>query len=86
MSTSEQNKSVMVSAIKVWFENRTIFVKLSDGRTVSAAVDSYPNLRKGTPAQWNAYELWNDGQWIHWEELDEDLSVEGFFNQDSEAA
>jgi len=24
------------------------------------------------------YELWKEGQWIHWEKLDEDLFAEGF--------
>jgi hypothetical protein len=24
------------------------------------------------------FELWNNGKWIHWEDLDEDLSAEGF--------
>lgn len=24
------------------------------------------------------YELWDNGRWIHWEDLDEDLSVENF--------
>ena len=76
----------MESANKVWFEHRTIYVELKDGRTVSAPVDRYPNLRKGEPEQWNNYELWNGGQWIHWEELDEDLSVEGFLKLDNEAA
>lgn len=86
MSTLELNKSDMVAVNKIWFEHRTINIELNDGRMVSAPVDNYPNLSKGSPAQWNNYELWNDGQWIHWEELDEDLSLEGFLKLNNEAA
>lgn len=63
---------------EVWFEGRNIFVRFSDGKTAEKPVDLYPNLRKGTPEQWLKYELWNGGRWIHWEELDEDLSAMGF--------
>ncbi len=68
----------MVTIKKVWFEDEKIFVDLSDGRTIGTPVSWYPNLSKGTPEQLAKYELWNEGQWIHWEELDEDLSAEGF--------
>jgi hypothetical protein len=66
---------------KVWFENRNIFVQLNDGSTINKPIDLYPNLRKGSPMQWNSFELWNDGRWIHWETLDEDLSLEGFLKK-----
>ena len=73
-----QSISDKLAIPKVWFEGREIFVQLNDGCTISKAVDLYPNLRKGTPVQWSEFELWNDGKWIHWEALDEDLSLEGF--------
>ena len=63
---------------KVWFEDRAIFVRLRGGQVKSKSIDLYPNLSKGSPQQWQHFELWNDGKWIHWEELDEDLSAEGF--------
>ena len=67
-----------LSVNKVWFEGEKIFVELNDGRIVVTPISWYPNLSKGTDAQRTKFELWNDGQWIHWEELDEDLSAEGF--------
>ncbi|HAL82332.1 MAG TPA: hypothetical protein DCO83_08925 [Mucilaginibacter sp.] len=33
---------------------------------------------KGTQTQINNYEIKGGGRWIHWEELDEDFSAEGF--------
>lgn len=63
---------------KVWFDDTRIFVELNDGAVVGAPIAWYPNLRKGTPEQWEKYEIWSDGTWLHWEELDEDLSADGF--------
>jgi len=68
----------MIYVEKVWFEGDKIFVQLNDGHIVGTPISWYPNLSKGTPEQRLNYELWNHGQCIHWEELDEDLSAEGF--------
>ena len=68
----------MVTVKRVWFEDDKIFVELNDSRIIGTPISWYPNLSKSTPEQLAQYELWNNGQWIHWEELDEDLSAEGF--------
>jgi hypothetical protein len=70
----------MVSAKSVWFQDKKIFIELNDGRVVGSPIDWYPNLKKGTLEQMKNYELWEDGKWIHWEDLNEDLSAEGFLN------
>ena len=63
---------------KVWFDETRIFVELTDRSVIGAPVAWYPNLRKGTPDQLKKYELWSNGTWLHWEDLNEDLSLEGF--------
>jgi hypothetical protein len=70
---------------KGMFETDKIFVELNDNRIIGTPISWYPNLSKGSGEQLSNYELWNDGQWIHWEELDEDLSAEGFLVFDKEA-
>ncbi len=70
----------MVSAKSVWFDNKRIFVELNDGRVIGTPVEWYPNFKKGTPEQMKQYELWRNGQWIHWEALNEDLSAERFLS------
>lgn len=70
----------MICVKKVWFEEDKIFVELNDGHIVGTPLDWYPNLSKGTPEQRLQYELWENGKWIHWEELDEDLSAHGFLD------
>ena len=68
----------MITIQKVWFVENKIFVELNDGRTIGTRISWYPNLKKGTKEQLEKYEVWNNGQWLHWEDLDEDLSAEGF--------
>lgn len=63
---------------KVWFNEHDIFVLFKDGREINASLGLFPRLKHATDSQRNHYELWNDGKWIHWEEIDEDLSAEGF--------
>lgn len=69
-----------LSVKKIEFEEGNICVLFTDGRTIKHPLSWYPQLLKGTEDQRLQYELWNDGKWIHWEALDEDLSAEGFLS------
>jgi hypothetical protein len=64
-------------AIKVTVTEDTLTVDLVDGRTLSVPLDWYPRLAHGTPAERDAWRLIGRGEGIHWELLDEDISVEG---------
>ena len=55
----------------------TLSVDLTDGRSVSVPLEWYPRLFHGTPAERQNCRLIGDGEGIHWEELDEDISIEG---------
>lgn len=52
-------------------------VDLTDGRTIIVPLMWYPRLWHGTPEERNHFEIIGDGAYIHWPELDEDLSVSG---------
>ena len=58
--------------------DHSLTISLSDGRTLTLPLDWYPRLKHGTPAERNSWRLIGDGVGIHWPQLDEDLSVEGF--------
>jgi hypothetical protein len=55
----------------------TLSVDLADGRTVAAPLAWFPRLLHGSPDQRNKWRLIGNGMGIHWEDLDEDVSVEG---------
>ena len=52
-------------------------VALSDGRVVSAPLSWFPRLVHATEEERNHWRLIGRGQGIHWDALDEDISVEG---------
>lgn len=57
------------------FDDDCMWVDLEDGRTIGIPLAWFPRLLHATPAQREAYELSRLG--LHWEELDEDISVTG---------
>lgn len=70
-----------VDVIKVWVDDRYVHIFTSDGIERKEAIDNYERLRFATSEQLQDFETDNIG--IHWPDLDEDLSYEGFFNKDS---
>jgi len=52
-------------------------VDLSDGQTISVPLTWFPRLVHATPGERKNWRLIGKGQGIHWEGLDEDISVEG---------
>jgi Protein of unknown function (DUF2442) len=52
-----------------------MWVELSDGRTLGVPLAWFPRLLRATPAEREQVELSRGG--LHWEALDEDISVEG---------
>ena len=63
---------------KVWFANGRIYILANDGREGSLPVRLFPRLYNATDAQRQNYTLSHFG--IHWPDIDEDLSYEGFFD------
>jgi hypothetical protein len=61
---------------KVWFENKQIYIQTDSGEKISNPLAWYKRLANASDQQLSNYVLSPYG--IHWEELDEDLSFEGF--------
>jgi hypothetical protein len=53
---------------------------MNNAQVIQNPIDWFPNLKKGNADQLKNFSIEGNGRWIHWEELDEDLSVEGFLN------
>ena len=73
-----------MKAQKVWFENGRIYLLTGDGREGSLPIRIFPRLYNATPEQRDNYTLSHFG--IHWPDIDEDLSYEGFFSQENSCA
>ena len=54
----------------------TVRAELSDGRTILVPIAWFPRLAHGTLKERSNWRLIGKGFGIHWEELDEDISVE----------
>lgn len=67
---------VVPSAENVRITDDTLSVELSDGRTISAPLAWFPRLLYAVKEERNNWRLIGRGQGIHWEEIDEDVSVE----------
>ena len=65
------------SALYVTVTQDTLTVDLNDGRTISAPLAWYPRLLHSTSTERRKWRFIGHGQGIHWEEIDEDISVEG---------
>ncbi|MBU6408487.1 MAG: DUF2442 domain-containing protein [Alphaproteobacteria bacterium] len=65
------------SAKAVRFDEDTLWVDLADGRTIGAPLAWFPRLLHASPEQRAAVRISATGRGLHWEALDEDISVEG---------
>ena len=64
-------------ALNVLLTDDTLSVDLSDGRSISVPVAWFPRLLHSTEQERNNWRLIGRGQGIHWEDIDEDISIEG---------
>lgn len=64
-----------ISAKAVRFDEYNMWVTLSDARTLGVPLAWFPKLMHASPEQRDHFELSVRG--IHWDELDEDISVDG---------
>lgn len=75
MSTSVINKSSR--ATNVSFTEHKMIIALEDGRDLSVPLEWFSRLRDATQDQLKKWRFIGNGEGIHWEELDEDISVDG---------
>jgi hypothetical protein len=64
-----------ISATSVRFDEDAMWVELTDGRTLGVPLAWFPRLLRATPVERQQVEISRLG--LHWEALDEDISVAG---------
>lgn len=62
---------------KIWLTDDAVWIRTADGKEACENFNDYPRLRYATREQRADFEA--DEYGLHWEEIDEDLSFEGFF-------
>ena len=62
-------------AVRVEVTEDTLVVELEDGRTLSVPISWYPRLEHAARAERASWKLIGSGTGIHWESIDEDISV-----------
>ena len=67
----------MITVEKIWLTDNAVWIKTTDGLEGCERFSDYPRLKYATQAQRENFE--SDAFGIHWPEIDEDLSFEGFF-------
>ena len=71
-------------AQRVEVREDVLVVDLADGRTITAPLAWYPRLWHGNEQERAHFEIMGDGAYIHWPDLDEDISAENLiFGQPS---
>jgi len=78
MNTSVKHKPA--KATDLWFSDNKLFVRLVDGREVGVPLEWFPKLRNASKKDLQKWRFIGGGIGIHWESLDEDISVEGLMN------
>lgn len=62
-------------ARQVKFDDDTMWVALVDGRTLGVPLAYFPRLLNASPSERAKYEISGGGTGLHWDHLDEDISV-----------
>ncbi len=64
-------------AIRAWIRERKVWIELDDGREVGFPADKFPRLARADAESLAKVEIQARGTALRWEELDEDLSIDG---------
>ena len=70
-------------AVEVACANDALSVTLSDGRVVSVPLVWFPRLADATERERSDWETIGGGIGIHWEAIDEDISVESLLRPEN---
>jgi len=64
-------------AVRAWASRRKVWIELEDGREIGFPADKFPRLAAAADDLLARVRIEARGTALRWEELDEDLSVDG---------
>ncbi|TAE52630.1 MAG: DUF2442 domain-containing protein [Bacteroidetes bacterium] len=65
------------TGVDLWFENQKLYIRLQDGREIGVPLEWFPRLIQANQEQLSKWRWIGNGTGVHWESLDEDISVAG---------
>jgi hypothetical protein len=80
MSTSAFDIKPDSIAVDVTVTDNSICVVLADGREISVPIEWSPRLRMASKEERDNWRLIGGGIGIHWEDVDEDISVKSILS------
>jgi len=63
--------------VKAAVTSDSLIVEMNDGRSLSAPLAWFPRLFHSSPGERKKWRLIADGVGVHWEDIDEDISIDG---------
>lgn len=76
MSTSTSSVG-SARVVRAWIDGSKVRVELEDGREIAFPTEQFRRLRDASDDQLRAVQIEARGHALRWEELDEDLSIDG---------
>ena len=64
---------------KIWFKDNRIFMQTMNNEIFSRPLEAFPILKDASLQQRNAFKIGKDKIDIRWNELDEDIHINSFF-------
>ena len=74
-SSTVETQEARAQSVRVTDE--ALSADLVDGRTIVVPLTWFPRLKSGSLEERTNFEIIGDGRYIHWPDLDEDLTVAG---------
>ena len=64
-------------AVNAWVEKRKIYVELTDGRIIGFPADRFKILKEASDDELKEVKIELNGSALRWDNLDEDITVNG---------
>lgn len=74
--SSSTSEIAVANASSATVSEEYLTVQLTDGRVISIPLSWYPRLFHATEDERQTFRLIGNGSGIHWEDLDEDISIQ----------
>jgi hypothetical protein len=76
-----QRRGLKIEAVHFHSSLDMLLVVLNNRQVLECRISEFSRLKRASQKQLNDYKLIGKGSGIHWPQLDEDLSLKGFFGK-----